>query len=245
MPLKTPSSTLTIASLGIMLFQVVSCGPASEFAPATNKKSNSGQSHAALSADQQTAGDLEGNDQSKNSPNGEQGDEKDKAKNDPTQTVGSDEGDPTPIPEIHGVPPEDLDALHKCLSMWRQHPFASQVNNVRQIYANVSVGSTGAVINDTEQTKEPSLTLIHAGVNVLGKPVYNLLNKNGYYCMKVNVNVLTDLTINLHCNARLADDRVTVNVLSSTNDTTSAVGVHVLSNVDLRTVKPAGDKCIR
>ena len=63
--------------------------------------------------------------------------------------------------------------------------------------------------------------------------------------MKVNVNVLTDLTINLHCNARLADDKVNVNVLSTTNDTTSAVGVHVLSDVNIKTVKPAGDQCVR
>jgi hypothetical protein len=150
-----------------------------------------------------------------------------------------------PLPDIPGASDGDLPALHKCLSQWRNHPFRGTVYNYDRIHASVSVGGFGNVINDNESTEEPYLILVDAGVNVGGAPTYNLLNKNGYYCLKVNVNVLTNLNVNLHCNARLADQRVNVNVGSTQNDTTSAVGVHVLSNVQVNTVRPEGDSCIR
>jgi len=178
---------------------------------------NSGDATAA--GDDTTAGDKEGSDDQASS----------------TTT-------PTTIPTAD---PKDLDALHKCLASWKDNPFTGTVSDYRKITAAVTVGGFGNAINDTENTDKPFLTLIDAGVNVLGAPTYNLLNKNGYYCMKVNVNVLTDLTVNLHCNARLADARVDINVLSQQNDATSGVGVHVLSNVHVETVRPQGDTCIR
>jgi hypothetical protein len=156
-------------------------------------------------------------------------------------TAGGDK----PMPVIPDADDGDLTALHRCLSQWKNHPFTGTVTNYQRIYASVTVGGFGNAINDDERTDEPFLTLIDAGVNVGGAPVYNLMNPNGYYCMKVNVNVQTALTINLHCNARLADSRVNVNVGSTQNDSTSAVGVHVLSTVDVKTVRPEGDTCIR
>ncbi len=150
-----------------------------------------------------------------------------------------------PLPDIPDAADGDLDALHKCLSKWKNNPFKGTVTNYQRINASVTVGGFGNAINDTESTPDPFLILIDAGVNVGGAPVYNLMNKNGYYCMKVNVNVLTSLTVNLHCNARLADQMVNVNVGSTQNDTTSAVGVHVLSTVQVNTVRPQGDTCIR
>lgn len=162
---------------------------------------------------------------------------------DPNGTGGK--TSPETMPTIPGAKDGDLDALHKCLAQWKNNPFKGTVDNYQRIYASVSVGGIGNVINDTESTAEPYLILVDAGVNVGGTPTYNLLNKNGYYCMKVNVNVLTSLNVNLHCNARLSDSRVNVNVGSTQNDQTSAVGVHVLSNVQVNTVRPEGDSCIR
>jgi len=159
---------------------------------------------------------------------------------------GSTPGTTNPnTPVIPGAGDSDLDALHKCLAKWNGHPFSGTVNNYRKISASVSVGGFGNLINDNESTTQPFLTLVEAGVNVLGSPTYNLMNRNGYYCIKVNVNVSTNLNINLHCNARLADQKVNVNVGSTQNDTTSAVGVHVLSNVQINTVRPEGQACIR
>ncbi len=154
---------------------------------------------------------------------------------------------PGTMPTIPGAKPTDLDALHHCLAAWPNNPFlgTGRVDHFKEIYAAVSVLSSGAAINDTENTPFPELILVDAGVNVLGSPTYNLLNKNGYYCMRVNVNVMTNLGVNLHCNARLADSKVDVNVLSTQNDTTAGVGVNVLSGVKLTTVRPQGDSCVR
>lgn len=120
-------------------------------------------------------------------------------------------------------------AIKKCLKLWGNSPF-SEGSAYRTIYASVSIGSGGAAIKDHEKTEEPALILIVAGVNVFGKPKYELHNPNGWYCMVANVNVLTDLTVELHENAKLADSKVQVDV-GSTSDSTSAVGVNVGSNV--------------
>lgn len=166
------------------------------------------------------------------------------------ETAGDEEGDdgegtPTLPPEIPAADDKDIDALHKCLSKWKGHPFKGTVDNYYRIAASISIGGMGNAIKDTERTDEPFLILVDAAVNVGGAPTYELMNPNGYYCMKVNVNVLTSLNINLHCNARLADSKVSVNVGSTQNDSTSAVGVHVLSNVQVNSVRPEGDSCIR
>lgn len=159
---------------------------------------------------------------------------------------GGSGGDKIPsMPEIPGAASGDLPALQKCLAKWKNNPFKGTVDNYDRIYASISIGGSGNVINDTERTNAPYLILIDAGVNVGGTPTYNLANPNGYYCMKVNVNVRTTLNINLHCNAHLADDKVNVNVGSTQNSTTSVVGVHVLSNVNVNSVKLEGDTCIR
>jgi hypothetical protein len=147
--------------------------------------------------------------------------------------------------DIPGADVDDLDVLHRCLKKFKNAPFGSTITNFRKIYASVSVGGAGTPINDTQTTQDPELVLIYAGVNVGGAPTWNLLNGNGYYCMKVNVNVGTDFTINLHCNARLADSSVNVNVGSTQSDTSSQIGVHVGSNMTINSVAPQGDKCIR
>jgi hypothetical protein len=154
-------------------------------------------------------------------------------------------GTGTVPPNIPAADPSDLDALGKCLAQWPQNPFTGVIQNYEKIDAVVTVGGLGNAINDTDTTPEPELVLVDAGVNVLGSPVYNLLNNNGWYCIKVNVNVATNLTVNLSCSAHLADERVNVNVLSNQNQATSTVGVSVLSDVQVVTVRPEGDTCIR
>jgi hypothetical protein len=190
---------------------------------------------------------LPGDGQNDWTPDWADGEETDQEDNNGTNSgTGTNPGTTNPDkPVIPGASEGDLDALHKCLAKWNGNPFTGTVRNYRKISASVSVGGFGNLINDNESTAQPFLTLVEAGVNVLGSPTYNLMNKNGYYCIKVNVNVSTNLNINLHCNARLADQKVNVNVGSTQNDSTSAVGVHVLSNVQINTVRPEGQACIR
>ncbi len=154
-------------------------------------------------------------------------------------------GNTPPAYNIPKASNDDLAALHKCLSKWRDLPFGSTIGNYRKIYASVIVGGSGIAVRDTERTSEPFLVLITAAVNVNSQVEYELLNPNGYYCIKVGVNVNTDLDVNLHCNARLADSLVDVNVGSTTNGNTASVGVNVNSNVTVNTVRPFGDECVR
>ena len=164
-----------------------------------------------------------------------------------TSTAGGSSSSTTP--NVPGAAAGDLSAIDACLQLWgTQSPFANgqPIQNYQKISASISIGGFGSVINDTQQTAEPELVLVDASVAVLGAPTYNLENHNGWYCMKVGVDVLTHLTVNLDCEAHLADSRVNVNVLSNQNNTTSAVGVEVLSSVQVNNVQSTqGETCIR
>jgi hypothetical protein len=126
---------------------------------------------------------------------------------------------------------------------WGNVPFVGPVTSYRRIAAAVTVGGYGVSVSDTQQTSGPALVLVDAGVNVFGSPVYDMLNQNAYYCIKVNVNVDTSLTVNLACNARLADTSVQVNVNSTTNGGTSAIGVNVGSTVNIQRMTPSRQSC--
>lgn len=141
--------------------------------------------------------------------------------------------------------PEENSAVKKCLVKWGKVPFGTTID-VRKINAAVTVGGFGTAINDTVKTQEPQLVLIKAAVNVGSVVEYNLLNPNAYYCMVANVNVDSDLTINLSCQARLADTKVLVNTNGSTSpDGVADVGVNVGSKVTLNNVSDGNEQCIR
>ncbi len=148
----------------------------------------------------------------------------------------------SPVFTVPDATTAEVDQISTCLQKWGQVPFSGAVS-VRRIYAAVTVGGFGVAVNDVTQTSGPALILVDAGVNVGGAPVYNMLNNNGYYCMKVNVNVNTAFTVNLACQAHLADNSVQVNVGSSVGGTTSAIGVNVNSNVTVHSRTPGGAAC--
>lgn len=149
----------------------------------------------------------------------------------------------SPVFSVPGLTPSEQVQLAQCITKWGRVPFTGTFTNVRRIKAAVSVYGIGTVINDTIQTSTPALILVDVGVNVMGNPVYNLMNNNGYYCMKVNVNVQTDLDINLACNAKLADNSVQVNVASTTNSETGVIGVNVGSNVQVTRMTSTRSEC--
>jgi hypothetical protein len=149
----------------------------------------------------------------------------------------------SPVFSVPGLTPSEQVQVAQCITKWGRVPFTGTFTNVRRIKAAVSVYGIGTVINDTIQTSTPALILVDAGVNVMGNPVYNFMNNNGYYCMKVNVNVQTDLDINLACNAKLADNSVQVNVASTTNSETGVIGVNVGSNVQVTRMTSTRNEC--
>jgi len=137
---------------------------------------------------------------------------------------------------IGGFTDEDRIALDTCLKKWGVATGQSpDMNNVKRIRAAVSVLGRGTVIEDTVVTSAPQLILIDAAVNVLGSTQYNLLNPNGWYCLKVGVNVRAAVTVNLHQNARLADTSTSVGVRSE-GQTAGQVSVNVGSTVRVNRV---------
>lgn len=141
---------------------------------------------------------------------------------------------------VPGANPTDTAAINRCLAKWKNNPFPATITNFKHIYAAISVNSNAVVVDDMAQTSVPQLILVDAGVSVGGNPIYNLRNQNGYYCMKVGVNVKTNLTINLACKARLTDSLAQVNVNSDSSAGTSAIGINVGSNVKVNTIDVNG-----
>lgn len=151
-------------------------------------------------------------------------------------TLKGSSDDPEPADEGKGKDQDDLDALGQCLEKFGDHPFGSNwQGSYRKIAASVQVFGQGNAIVDKEATDQPKLILVSAAVNVLGTPKFELLNPNGWYCIKVGVNVLTKPEIKLHCDAHLADNKLNVGVLSS-GSPSAQVGVDVMSDVTLSRV---------
>ena len=108
---------------------------------------------------------------------------------------------------------KDVDsAITTCLSVWGKHPFGNNPK-YRTLATSVKVFGIGRNTGDSEPTNAPSLVLVNPGVNVMGGTTLELLNPNGWYCLRTSVNVMGGLNIKAHCQAKLA----------STSDTTATV----------------------
>lgn len=133
---------------------------------------------------------------------------------------------------VIGEPTEDESkALAACSKAWGQE-IPGDLSSVRKIAANVSVLGASTMV-DNRKTEGPEVTMILASVNVLSKIDWQLLNPNGWYCIVANVNVLSKLTVTIDKDAHLADSKVAVGVLSSSNGEVGAANVNVLSNVEV------------
>ncbi|MEO5766430.1 MAG: hypothetical protein ABIR52_14075 [Casimicrobiaceae bacterium] len=111
-------------------------------------------------------------------------------------------------------------SIARCLKAWGKHPFTANPK-FRVIGATVKVFGIGANPADTETTSTPSLVLVNTGVNVLGGTTFELLNPNGWYCFRSNVNVMGSLRIRANCSAHLASAHDGTAVLGSDSDNKS------------------------
>ena len=118
---------------------------------------------------------------------------------------------------------ESDDAISKCLKAWGTHPFGKNPR-YKVLATSVKVFGIGDNTADTEPTSSPSLVLVNPGVNVMGGSTIELLNPNGWYCLRANVNVMGGMTIRAHCNAHLASATEGVTVIGS-NSSNKAVTV--------------------
>ncbi|HEY4964402.1 MAG TPA: hypothetical protein VIH90_06960 [Candidatus Saccharimonadales bacterium] len=106
------------------------------------------------------------------------------------------------------------DSIANCLKAWGKHPFGN-TPNYKTLATSVKVFGIGEDPADSEVTNSPSLVLVNPGVNVMGGSTIELLNPNGWYCLRTNVNVMGGLTIKVHCKAHLASATEAVTVLGS------------------------------
>ena len=96
----------------------------------------------------------------------------------------------------------------------------------------MKVFGIGQASGDTKATAEPALVMVNAGVNVMGGSKIELLNPNGWYCLKSNVNVMGGMKIKAHCKAHLASAVEGVTVLGDNSDN-KAVTVMGKTTVEL------------
>jgi hypothetical protein len=113
---------------------------------------------------------------------------------------------------------QDMDsAIAACLKAWGTHPFAAKPK-YRTMQTSVKVFGIGGKSGDTEKTAAPSLVLVNPGVNVMGGTTVELLNPNGWYCLRSTVNVMGGLTLRAHCDAHIASSADGATVMGSNTE---------------------------
>lgn len=116
-------------------------------------------------------------------------------------------------------------AISACLKAWGKHPFGPNPQH-KTLATSVKVFGIGKASGDTETTSGPTLVLVNPGVNVMGGTTVELLNPNGWYCLRSNVNVMGGLTLKAHCKAHLASsvDGMTVMGDNADSKATTVMG---------------------
>ena len=94
-------------------------------------------------------------------------------------------------------------AITACLSAWGTHPFAKHPA-YKTLQTSVKVFGIGKSNGDLDATATPALVLVNPDVNVMGGSTIELMNPNGWYCLRSTVNVMGGLNIRTHCNTHLA-----------------------------------------
>lgn len=102
------------------------------------------------------------------------------------------------------APAEEADSpIAACLKAWGDHPFGKNPQ-FKTLDTSVKVFGIGTGAGDTEPTSAPSLVLINPIINAIGASTIDLMNPNGWYCMRTTVSVVGAVNIRAHCKAQLA-----------------------------------------
>ena len=112
---------------------------------------------------------------------------------------------------------ETENAIGACLKAWGKHPFGSKPH-YKTMQTSVKVFGIGKSTSDSEVTSSPALILVNPGVNVMGGTTIELLNPNGWYCLRATVNVMGGLNIRAHCKAHIASSSDGATVMGSNTD---------------------------
>lgn len=100
---------------------------------------------------------------------------------------------------------DDMEEIRGCFATWKTHPFPKdRTPQYKTISAKVKVMGIGSNVKDDEVTDQPALVLVRPAVAVMSKQTIELLNPNGWYCLKNMTTVMGKGEVRLHCKARLA-----------------------------------------
>lgn len=136
-------------------------------------------------------------------------------------------------PAVAPAQDADLDsAVAACLKAWGTHPFGANPK-YRTISTSVKVFGLGAKSGDTQKTDGPALVLVNPGVNVMGGSTIDLMNPNGWYCLRQTVNVMGGLTLKAACSAHLANSVEGATVMGNSED---SKGVTVMGSTNVERV---------
>lgn len=110
---------------------------------------------------------------------------------------------------------KELDSsIAACLNAWGDHPFGS-APGFKTLGTSVKVFGIGNAVGDTTPTSAPSLVLIEPSVNLLGNSTIDLMNPNGWYCLRTVVSIIGRVHLRANCKAHLASTSDGATVLAN------------------------------
>lgn len=119
-----------------------------------------------------------------------------------------------------GMAREVDSSIAACLKAWGAHPFG-EAPQFKTLGTSLKVFGIGNRISDTEPTSSPSLVLINPSFNVMGGSTIELLNPNGWYCLRTTVSIIGRVNVRAHCKAHLASTSSGATVLGNNGDNRS------------------------
>ena len=121
----------------------------------------------------------------------------------------------------------DQPALDACISSWgKSAPFKKGTPANSVIAPSVKVFGLGGSGNVNDQpTDKPALVLVRPAVNVMGKSTIRLVNPQGWYCFRSNVNVAGKMEIDAPCTAHIASAKEDGTSVGAADDSNKGVSV--------------------
>ncbi len=132
---------------------------------------------------------------------------------------------------------ESDNAIAACLKAWGENPFG-KTPKFKTLETSVRVFGIGSEPNDTEPTSSPSLVLINPSFNVLGGSTIELLNPNGWYCMRTTVSIMGRVSVRAKCEAHLASTSAGVTVVANNGENRSFKDIAVTSIGSIAVERP-------
>lgn len=123
------------------------------------------------------------------------------------------------------------DSMAACLKAWGTHPFGKQPA-YKTLQTSVKVFGIGKSTSDNDATTSPALVLVNPDVNVMGGSTIELMNPNGWYCLRSTVNVMGGLNIRAHCNTHLASAKDGATVMGTSSIDNKGVTVMGTTTVE-------------